>query len=192
MSLLDIHVLGSPILRQETERVETITPELRRLVDDMFDTMEAAKGIGLAAPQVGRRERLAVIDADDTRLVVFNPELILKEGNVRGEEGCLSIPEVFADVNRFARIVVRAQDIDGAVYEVEAATLLGRCLQHEIDHLFGKLFTDRLSLLKKRAAMRDWEEEKIYYPKLLRVLPVGDLPPERTASPRGAVLGDAS
>jgi len=192
VSLLDIHVLGSPILRQETERVETITPELRRLVDDMFDTMEAAKGIGLAAPQIGRRERLAVIHADDTRLVVFNPELILKEGNVRGEEGCLSIPEVFADVTRFARIIVRAQDIDGAVYEVEAANLLGRCLQHEIDHLFGKLFTDRLSLLKKRAAMREWEEEKIYYPKLLRVLPVGDLPPERASSPRGAVPGDAS
>ncbi len=182
MSLLDIHVLGSPILRQETERVEQITPALRRLVDDMFDTMEAAKGVGLAAPQIGRRERVAVVNADDVRLVVINPEIILKQGSVRGEEGCLSIPEIYADVDRFARLTVRAQDIDGNVYEIDGENLLGRCLQHEIDHLHGKLFTDRLSLLKRRAAMRDWEEEKLNYPKLLRVLPVGDLPKERVAA----------
>ena len=182
MSLLDIHVLGSPILRQETERIDTITPELRRLVDDMFDTMHAAKGVGLAAPQVGRRERLAVVDADDVRLVVINPEIILHEGTVRGEEGCLSLPEIYADVQRYARVTVRAQDIDGNVYEVEGTELLGRCLQHEIDHLHGKLFTDRLSLLKRRSAMREWDEEKLKYPKLLRVLPVGDLPPERDAA----------
>lgn len=179
MSLLDIHVLGSPILRQETERVEQITPELRRLIDDMFETMEKAKGVGLAAPQVGRRERLCVVDADDTRLVVINPEIIHHEGGlVRGEEGCLSIPEIYADVDRQARVTVRAQDIDGNWYEVEGANLLGRCLQHEIDHLHGKLFTDRLSLLKRRAAMKQWDEEKLQYPKNLRVLPVGDLPPE--------------
>jgi peptide deformylase len=183
MSLLDIHVLGSPILRQETERVEQITPDLRRLIDDMFDTMAQAKGVGLAAPQVGRRERLCVVDADDTRLVVINPEIIHKEGGmVRGEEGCLSIPEIYADVDRFARITVRAQDIDGNWYEVEGSSLLGRCLQHEIDHLQGRLFTDRLSLLKRRAAMKEWEYEKAKYPKMLRVLPVGDLPPEREPS----------
>lgn len=179
MSLLDIHVLGSPILRQETERVESITPEMRRLIDDMFETMEKAKGVGLAAPQVGRRERLAVVDADDVRLVVINPEIILREGKAKGEEGCLSIPEVFADVERSARVIVRAQDIDGKFYEVDAANLLGRCLQHEIDHLHGKMFIDRLSILKRRAAMRDWDEEKDQYPKMIRVLPVGDLPPER-------------
>ncbi|MEQ1690660.1 MAG: peptide deformylase [Gemmatimonas sp.] len=185
MSLLDIHVLGSPILRQETERVETISADLRRLVDDMFDTMHAAKGVGLAAPQVGRRERVAVVDADDVRLVVINPEIILREGTVRGEEGCLSLPEIYADVQRAARVIVRAQDIDGAWYEVEGTELLGRCLQHEIDHLHGKLFTDRLSLLKRRSAMREWEEEKLKYPKLLRVLPVGDLPSERDAASAG-------
>ncbi len=178
MSLLDIHVLGSPILRQDTERVDTITPEMRRLVDQMFDTMAAAKGVGLAAPQVGRRERLCVVDADDTRLVVINPEIVLAEGTIKGEEGCLSIPEIYADVQRAARVIVRAQDIDGKWYEVEGTELLGRCLQHEIDHLHGKLFTDRLSLLKRRKAMKEWDEEKLNYPKLLRVLPVGDLPPE--------------
>lgn len=179
MSLLDIHVLGSPILRQETERVETITPDIRRLVDNMFDTMNAAKGVGLAAPQVGRRERLFVADADDVRLVVINPEIIIRHGKEKNEEGCLSIPEVYADVERAARVTIRAQDIDGNVYEVEATDLLSRCLQHEIDHLNGKLFTDHLSLLKRRAAMRIWDEEKLNYPKLLRVLPVGDLPKER-------------
>jgi peptide deformylase len=183
VSLLDIHVLGSPILRQETERVSEITPELRRLIDDMFDTMEKAKGVGLAAPQVGRRERLAVVNADDTRLVVINPEIVLREGKAKGEEGCLSIPEVYADVERAARVVVRAQDIDGNVYEVDAANLLGRCLQHEIDHLHGKMFIDHLSILKRRSALRDWDAEKAQYPKLIRVLPVGDLPPERDSQP---------
>ncbi len=188
MSLLDIHVFGSPILRQETETVTQITPELRRLVDDMFDTMEAAKGVGLAAPQVGRSERLCVVDADDVRLVVINPEIVHKEGGlVRGEEGCLSIPEIYADVDRHARITVRAQDIDGKWYEIEhAANLLGRCLQHEIDHLHGKLFTDRLSMLKKRSAMKEWEYEKVKYPKNVRVLPVGDLPPEKDAKASSA------
>lgn len=185
MSLLDIHVLGSPILRQETQRVDTIDAGLRRLIDDMFDTMHAAKGVGLAAPQIGRRERLCVVDADDTRLVVINPEIVHYSGKVKGEEGCLSIPEIYADVERHAQVIVRAQDIDGKWYEVEGSDLLGRCLQHEIDHLHGKLFTDRLSLLKRRKAMAEWEEEKLNYPKLLRVLPVGDLPPERDTASTG-------
>lgn len=99
---------------------------------------------------------------------------------IRGEEGCLSMPEIYADVERHARVTVRAQDIDGAWYEVELASgLLGRCLQHEIDHLHGRMFTDRLSLLKKRAALKEWEYEKAKYPKNVRVLPVGDLPPEK-------------
>lgn len=179
MAPLDIHVLGSPILRQETERVGTVTPELRRLVDDMFDTMNAAQGIGLAAPQVGRRERVAVIEIEGERYTIINPEIIQREGTAKGEEGCLSIPEVYADVERPERVIVRAQDIDGNTIEIPADGLLGRCLQHEIDHLHGKLFFDRLSLLKRRAAMRDWDEEKHKYPKLLRVLPVGDVPKEK-------------
>ncbi len=193
MARLDIHVLGSPILRQETERVTQITPELRRLVDDMFDTMDAASGVGLAAPQVGRSERLAVVDADDQRLVIINPEIVHHEGGlVRGEEGCLSIPEVYAEVDRHARVTVRAQDIDGTWFEIEnAGDLLGRCLQHEIDHLHGKIFFDRLSLLKKRRAMREWEDEKRKYPHNVRVLPVGDLPPEKSADNKaGSKVGD--
>ena len=144
----------------------------------MFETMHAAGGIGLAAPQVGRRESLFVAEVDDTRLVVFNPAIMLREGSQKGEEGCLSIPEVFADVHRASRVVVRAQDIDGKLYEVDATELMSRCLQHELDHLHGKMFIDRLSILKKRRAMRDWDDEKDQYPKLLRIIPVGDLPKE--------------
>jgi peptide deformylase len=170
VSLLDIHVLGSPILRQETRPVAQVTDEVRRLIDDMFETMYAAKGIGLAAPQVGRLERLAVIDVNDDPFAIINPEIILREGVIRGEEGCLSIPEVFGEVERAARVIVRALDRDGKSFEVEATELLARCLQHEIDHLHGKLFLDYLSVLKRRAAMGRWEKERQQYPAFIRKL----------------------
>jgi peptide deformylase len=178
MARLDIHLFGSPILRQETERVGHITPELRRLVDDMFETMEAANGIGLAAPQVGRSERLFVVEVDGVRQAFLNPELLRAEGRNKWEEGCLSIPEVYAEVERPATVTMRAQDLEGAWFEITAGDLLGRCLQHELDHLVGKLFLDRLSLLKRRAALRQWDEEKLNYPALRRVLPVAELPKE--------------
>ena len=175
MSLLEIHVLGSPILREETKPVERMTDELRRLADDMFETMHAAKGIGLAAPQVGRIERLAVIDIDDNPIVVVNPEIILSEGSARGEEGCLSIPEVFGDVDRATRITVRALNRDGEPFELEATDLLARCLQHEIDHLHGKLFIDYLSFLKRRSALAKWESMKKEFPQNLRKLPATEI-----------------
>jgi peptide deformylase len=171
VSLLEIHVLGSPILRQETQPVERMTDELRRLTDDMFDTMHAAKGIGLAAPQVGRSERLAVIDIDDNPIVIVNPEIVLREGSAKGEEGCLSIPEVFGDVDRATRITVRALDRDGKPFDLDATDLLARCLQHEIDHLHGKLFLDYLSFLKRRAALAKWESLKKDFPQNIRKLP---------------------
>ena len=178
MARLDIHLFGSPILRQDTERVAHITPELRRLVDDMFETMAAANGIGLAAPQVGRSERLFVVDVDGVQQAFLNPELLRAEGRNKWEEGCLSIPEVYAEVERPATVTMRAQDLEGAWFEITAGDLLGRCLQHELDHLAGKLFLDRLSLLKRRAALRQWDEEKLNYPALRRVLPVAELPKE--------------
>ena len=158
MSLLDIYVLGAPILREETRRVTDVGPEFQRLVDDMFETMYAAKGIGLAAPQVGRTERVAVVDVEGGRHVIVNPEIVVREGLQKGEEGCLSIPDVYADVERAMRVVVRAQDRDGTTIEIDASELLARCLQHEIDHLHGKLFIDHLGLLKKRAALKKWEK----------------------------------
>jgi peptide deformylase len=173
VSLLDIHVLGSPVLRQETTPVATVTDEIRRLIDDMFETMYAAHGIGLAAPQVGRTERVTVVDVtrdqgDKHPIALVNPEIVLREGTTRGEEGCLSIPEVFGEVDRAMRVVVRALDRDGRPIEIDGTELLARCLQHEIDHLHGRLFIDHLSLLKRRAALATWDEEKGKYPDLRR------------------------
>src|SRR6202166_3418501 len=137
MSLLDIHVLGSPILREDTSPVRAVTQAVRDLVDDMFDTMYAAHGIGLAAPQVGRTECVTVVDVGRTRdernpLVLVNPEIVLREGRARGEEGCLSIPEVFGEVERSAHIVVRALDRNGAPFELKATVLSARALHHGI------------------------------------------------------------
>ena len=138
--------------------VEAVTDEIRRLIDDMFETMYAARGIGLAAPQVGRPERLAVVDVNDNPLVLINPEIVLSEGTQRGEEGCLSIPDIYGEVERAMRVVVRAVDRDGRPFEVDANELLARCLQHEIDHLHGRLFIDYLSVLKRRQALAKWEK----------------------------------
>lgn len=168
MSVLDIHVLGSPILRAETKIVTQVTDELRKLADDMFETMYVAKGIGLAAPQVGRSERIAVVDVDDQRYVLVNPEIVWEEGSERAEEGCLSIPDIYGDVDRAQRVLVRAIDLDEKPFEVEATDLLARCLQHEIDHLHGRLFIDYLSFLKRRAAIARWETQRDKYPGLLR------------------------
>ena len=170
MSLLDIRVFGDPILREETKLVTTVTDELRQLIDDMFETMYAAKGIGLAAPQVGRTERITVIDVDDQPLALVNPEIVSAEGKTKGEEGCLSIPEIYGDVERAGHVVVRALDRSGAPFEVDGRELLARCLQHEIDHLHGRLFIDYLSVLKRRAAMKKWESERPKYPGNIRRL----------------------
>ena len=171
MSLLHVRVLGDPILRQVTTPIVGVTDEHRRLIDDMFDTMYAAKGIGLAAPQVGRLERMAVIDiGEGSPFAVVNPEIVLAEGSAKAEEGCLSIPEVYGDVERAARVIVRAWDRDGKSFEVEAEELLARCLQHEIDHLHGKLFIDYLGVFKRRAALAKWAKERERYPGNVRRL----------------------
>jgi peptide deformylase len=170
VSLLDVQVLGAPILRQETKLVTEITDDVRRLIDDMYETMYVAKGIGLAAPQVGRTERIAVVDVDGASYALINPEVIHREGKAVAEEGCLSIPEIYGEVERPAKVIIRATNRDGKPYEVEAGDLLGRCFQHEIDHLHGKLFIDYLSLLKRRAALSKWETLKGNYPSLIRRL----------------------
>jgi peptide deformylase len=137
----------------------------------MFETMDLAKGIGLAAPQVGRTERVAVIGVDNERFAIINPEIVEADTKLaKAEEGCLSIPDIYGDVERPARVRVRAMGLDGQQFEVEAGDLLGRCLQHEIDHLHGKLFLDYLSLLKRRTAMAKWAKEKRKYPDFIRKL----------------------
>jgi peptide deformylase len=170
-----IRVLGDPVLRRRAESVLKITDDVRRLADDMFETMHAAKGIGLAAPQVGVSERLFVADVDGTRHVMINPELVAVRGDVSPyEEGCLSIPEVLGDVNRPTDITMRAVGLDGAPFTVEARDLLARCFQHELDHLNGKLFIDYLSLLKRRRALSQWAKLEKDFPGHVRVLTPGD------------------
>jgi peptide deformylase len=174
MAILPITVLGAPILRQVTVPVTAVTDELRTLADDMMETMRAASGVGLAAPQVGRTERLCVVEVDEQAFTLFNPEVVAREGKIKWEEGCLSIPEVFGWVDRAARVTVRALDRDGQPIEIEGSELLAVCLQHEIDHLDGKLFIDHLSFLKRRQALAAWDDEKDKYPGLLRILKPGD------------------
>jgi len=171
VSILSIRVLGDPILREETKPVDEITDELRTLAKNMFETMYLAKGIGLAAPQIGRSERIAVVDVDKNPMVLVNPEILeVSSSKAKAEEGCLSIPDIYGDVERPASVRVRAMDLDGKTFEVDGAELFGRCLQHEIDHLHGKLFVDYLSVLKRRSAMSKWAKEKDKYPGFVRHL----------------------
>jgi peptide deformylase len=136
---------------------------VRRLIDDMFETMYAAPGVGLAATQVNVHQRVLVLDVTQDRnqpMAFVNPEIIELEGVAEGEEGCLSVPGVFDKLNRAARIVVRALDRDGKPFEITAEGLLAVCIQHEIDHLEGKLFVDYLSELKRTRIRRKLEKER--------------------------------
>jgi peptide deformylase len=152
--ILRIRKYGDPVLETRAEPVTEFNSELRQLAEDMIETMYANKGIGLAAPQVGVSRRLAVIDPsageeEQARLVLVNPEILVKEGVQIGEEGCLSIPGFREDVKRAYRVRLRAQDLDGNFFETEGEELLARAMQHEIDHLDGILFLQHLSLLKR-------------------------------------------
>lgn len=169
MSILDIRVLGDPVLRKPTKPVTQITDELRRLIADMFETMYAAEGIGLAAPQVGRTERIAVVDVEGKKFTIINPEVVATSGpSTKAEEGCLSIPDIYGDVMRPFEVTIRATDENGNEYEATANELLGRCFQHEIDHLDGKLFIDYLSELKRKKALSEWGKAKESYPGYIR------------------------
>lgn len=169
MSILDIRVLGDPVLRKPTTAVKQVTNELRVLIADMFETMYAAEGIGLAAPQVGRSERVAVVDVEGRTFVLINPEVVSSGGVPdKAEEGCLSIPDIYGDVERPSEVTIRFTDETGEEREESAGALLGRCFQHEIDHLDGKLFIDYLSPLKRRSALSKWEKSKAEYPDNIR------------------------
>jgi len=159
MSLRSLHLLGSPVLRQHSAEVKTVDDEIRRLVADLFETMDAAKGVGLAANQVGVARRVAVVDADGDRFVMIDPTIVETEGRSTAEEGCLSIPEIYGDVTRAERVVVEALDQDGARYRKEATGLKARAIQHEIDHLDGILFLDHLSLLKRGMLLSRWRRD---------------------------------
>ncbi len=140
----------------------------------MFETMYASEGIGLAAPQIGRSERIAVVDVDGERYALINPEIVARSGATdKSEEGCLSIPNIYGDVTRPSTVTVKALNENGEMHEITASDLLGRCLQHEIDHLDGKLFVDYLSVLKRRSALNKWDDEKADYPNFIRKVVAG-------------------
>jgi peptide deformylase len=157
--VLPIVKYPDPVLQRSAQPVTEFNSELKTLVDDMFESMYAAEGIGLAAPQVGVSKRLTVIDLSfkkkaEDKIVLVNPEIILREGKQFEEEGCLSLPEIREKVSRAAKVVVRAQNAEGNWFEKDAETLLSRCIQHEIDHLDGVLFIFRISMLKRDLALR--------------------------------------
>ena len=174
MATLEILHFPDPRLRTRAKAVATVDDQLRRLVDDMLETMYAAPGIGLAATQVNVHKRVIVIDLSKEQnqpLVLINPEIIEKRGVEEMEEGCLSVPGIYERVERADRVRVRALGRDGQAFELEAEGLLAVCIQHEIDHLDGKLFVDYLSQLKRQRIRKKLEKQRRH----------GDveMPPER-------------
>jgi peptide deformylase len=159
MALRPVRIYGDPVLRQKAQAVTEFDDALRTLVGDMRDTMKAYEGVGLAANQVGVAQRVLVVDVplDDehrARHVLANPVIGARSGSETGEEGCLSIPGIYDDVARSARLTVTGLDEHGRPVEIEAEGYLARALQHEIDHLDGVLFVDRLSPLKRQFLRR--------------------------------------
>src|SRR6266487_4960158 len=159
-----LHLLGSPVLRQKAKAVAQVDDAVRTLVDDLFETMRAARGVGLAANQIGVARRVAVVDVgenDPPPLVLINPVIVERGDEVAiAEEGCLSIPEIFGDVERRAHVVVEALDRDGRPYRAAADGYKARAIQHEIDHLDGILFLDHLSAVKRGLLLSKWKKAR--------------------------------
>lgn len=162
---LEVRLLGDPVLRRRAAPIEEITDSVRGLIDDMFETMYAEEGVGLAAPQVGEEIRLVVIDPHEEGsepMVLINPRVVESGRNTaRREEGCLSIPGLADVVERPDSVVVEALDREGAAQRIEADGLLACILQHEIDHLDGVLFIDRLSPLKRKMLLSKWQKLRL-------------------------------
>src|SRR5579863_3182242 len=163
MSRLSILEFPDPRLRTRAEPVRVFDAALQELIADMFETMYVAPGIGLAATQVNVHQRLIVIDTSQERnqpQVYINPEILSRDGVEVSEEGCLSVPNVYEEVERAARVRVRARAADGSVFERDLEGLDAVCVQHEMDHLAGKLFVDYLSSLKRERIRRKLEKER--------------------------------
>lgn len=163
MAVREIRLLGDPALRERCEPVGEFDEEVRRLARDLLDTMYAAEGVGLAAPQVGVTVRMFAFDVRDPERpagVIVNPEVVESSGSQTEDEGCLSIPGVTAQVERAERVLVEGRDPEGEAIRIEAGGLLARCLLHEIDHLDGVLFLDHLSPLKRKMLMDRWSKRE--------------------------------
>ena len=164
MTIRPLHLLGSPVLRQRAAPVARVDDDVRQLVDDLFETMRAAKGVGLAANQVGVARRVAVVDTgeqDPPPLVLVNPTIVERSDEAEtAEEGCLSIPEIYGEVERPLRVTVEALDRDGRPYRLDVTGYKARAIQHEIDHLDGVLFLDHLSAVKRGLLLSKWKRSR--------------------------------
>jgi peptide deformylase len=163
MARLPIIEFPDPRLRTVARPVKEVDTRIRQLIDDMFETMYEAPGIGLAATQVDVHERLLVLDVSEDKsypMVFINPEILSSEGSQVYQEGCLSVPGIYADVKRAESIVVRALDRDGQSFEISADGLLAVCIQHEMDHLAGKVFVDYLSPLKRELVRKKLAKQR--------------------------------
>ena len=163
MAKLEILEIPDPRLRTVAKPVESFDEDLSRLVDDMVETMYDAEGIGLAATQVNVHRRLLVLDvseSQDTPRVYINPQILTTEGTETCEEGCLSVPGIYAEVTRAEKVKVSAQKLDGSTFEEDLDGMHAICLQHEMDHLEGKLFVDYLSPLKRRMVTKKLEKQR--------------------------------
>jgi peptide deformylase len=152
MTILNILHYPDPRLRQKAQPVTIVDESIKKLVDDMLETMYQAPGIGLAATQVNVTKQVVVIDISEDKsspLVLINPEIVVQQGEAESEEGCLSVPDIFEPITRAAEITIRYLDREGQEREIQAQDLLATCIQHELDHLKGKLFIDYLSNLKR-------------------------------------------
>ncbi|HEY9017868.1 peptide deformylase [Thiomicrospira sp.] len=161
MQKLDLVLFPDEGLREVCAPVPEMTDDLDRLIDDMFYTMYEAPGIGLAAPQIAVQQRVIVVDVSEDKnqpLALINPEIVRSAGQITWEEGCLSLPGIYAHVDRPSDILVRAMNRDGQMIEMEASDLMAICIQHEIDHLNGKLFVDHLSGLKRTRILQKYKK----------------------------------
>jgi peptide deformylase len=160
MAVRDIVLYPASVLLTKAEPVERFGPSISRLVMDMFETMAAHDGVGLAAPQIGVSKRILVVHEPESgrEMCLINPEMTSADGRETGEEGCLSLPQIYAPVSRYARIEGRAVDETGEAHVFEAEGMLARIIQHEMDHLDGIVFFDRLDVLTLDAKRREWDE----------------------------------
>ena len=159
MAVLEVVQIGSPVLKAKAEPVDKINKQILKILDDMADTMYASDGVGLAAPQIGVSKRIIIVDIGEGLIELINPEIVSAEGSVVDQEGCLSVAGFFGDVARAQKVVVQGLNRQGKRVKIKAVDFLARALQHEIDHLEGRLFVDLAVNLKKLQATKEQVDE---------------------------------
>ena len=161
MAILEIKEYGEPVLREKALPVEEVTPEILNLIKDMAETMYTASGVGLAALQVGVPKRIILVDGEEDGLIVLiNPMIIKSEGEVVAEEGCLSVPDIYSQVKRSSKVTIKALNENGDPIEITKEDLIARALQHEIDHLDGILFIDRIGRMERQILLNKLKKKK--------------------------------